>query len=126
MPSVLSSVAVAVLWLWILNPRYGLLNRALALIGVDGPAWLINPAWAKPAVIIMGLWGVGSSMMIYLADLQGIPEHLYEAAKLDGTSTWAQFRPRVIAKSRSLLMASRNPISTMYRQKWWYSRGSRG
>ena len=92
LPSILSSVAVAVLWLWVLNPRYGLVNRALALIGIQGPGWLTDPVWAKPAVLLMGLWGVGGGMVIYLAGLQGIPEHLYEAAKLDGAGTLAQFR----------------------------------
>jgi multiple sugar transport system permease protein len=92
LPSVLSSVAVAVLWLWILNPRFGLLNQALGLIGIKGPGWLIDPLWAKPAVIVMGLWGVGGSMIIYLAGLKGIPQHLYEAAKLDGAGMIGQFR----------------------------------
>lgn len=92
LPSILSSVAVAVLWLWILNPRYGLVNRALALVGIQGPGWLTDPAWAKPAVLLMGLWGVGGAMIIYLAGLQSIPESLYEAAKLDGAGTIGQFR----------------------------------
>lgn len=92
LPSVLSSVAVAVLWMWILNPRYGLLNQALILVGIKGPGWLADPEWAKPAVILMGLWGVGGSMIIYLAGLKGIPQHLYEAAKLDGAGTLGQFR----------------------------------
>ena len=92
LPSVLSSVAVAVLWMWILNPRFGLLNQALTLVGVKGPGWLVDPEWAKPAVILMGLWGVGGSMIIYLAGLKGIPQHLYEAAKLDGAGTLGQFR----------------------------------
>ncbi len=92
LPSVLSSVAVAVLWLWILNPRYGLINQGLALVGIEGPGWLIDPDWAKPAVILMGLWGVGGTMIIYLAGLKGIPQHLYEAAKLDGAGVFGQFR----------------------------------
>ena len=92
LPSILSSVAIAVLWLWILNPRFGLLNQALALVGIEGPAWLIDPEWTKPAVILMGLWGVGGTMIIYLAGLKGIPQHLYEAAKLDGAGTLGQFR----------------------------------
>jgi multiple sugar transport system permease protein len=92
LPSILSSVAVAVLWLWILNPRYGLVNQALALVGIQGPGWLSDPTWAKPAVILMGLWGVGGNMIIYLAGLKGIPQHLYEAAKLDGAGTLGQFR----------------------------------
>ncbi len=92
LPSVLSSVAVAVLWMWILNPRFGLLNQTLALVGIDGPGWLVDPLWAKPAVLVMGLWGIGGSMIIYLAGLNGIPQHLYEAAKLDGAGTLGQFR----------------------------------
>jgi multiple sugar transport system permease protein len=92
LPSVLSSVAVAVLWMWILNPRFGLLNQALKMIGIKGPGWLVDPLWAKPAVILMGLWGVGGSMIIYLAGLKGIPQHLYEAAELDGAGTLGRFR----------------------------------
>jgi multiple sugar transport system permease protein len=92
LPSVLSSVAVAVLWMWVLNPRFGLINQALAVIGIKGPGWLVDPEWAKPAVILIGLWGVGGSMIIYLAGLKGIPQHLYEAAKLDGANTNGQFR----------------------------------
>jgi multiple sugar transport system permease protein len=92
LPSILSSVAIAVLWMWILNPRFGLLNQTLALVGIEGPAWLVDPDWTKPAVIIMGLWGVGGTMIIYLAGLKGIPFHLYEAAKLDGAGTLGQFR----------------------------------
>lgn len=92
LPSVLSSVAIAVLWMWILNPRFGLLNLALGVIGIKGPGWLVDPVWSKPAVILMGLWGVGGGMIIYLAGLRGIPQHLYEAAKLDGANTLGQFR----------------------------------
>lgn len=92
LPSILSSVAIAVVWLWILNPRFGLINRGLALLGIVGPGWLIDPVWAKPAVVLMGLWGVGGAMIIYLAGLKGIPQHLYEAAKLDGANTIGQFR----------------------------------
>jgi len=62
------------------------------LIGIQGPGWLSDPTWAKPAVILMGLWGVGGNMIIYLAGLKGIPQHLYEAAKLDGASILGQFR----------------------------------
>jgi multiple sugar transport system permease protein len=92
LPSILSTVAVAVLWIWILNPRYGLVNQALAIIGIQGPAWLIDPNWTKPAVILMGLWGIGPNVIIYLAGLKSIPLHLYEAARLDGADSWAQFR----------------------------------
>ncbi len=91
-PTILPSVAVAYLWSWILNPQFGLLNYFLsALFGIKGPGWLASESWALPALIIMSLWGVGAPMVIYLAGLQGIPSYLYEAADLDGASTFAKF-----------------------------------
>lgn len=90
-PSVVPTVASAILWLWLLNPSYGLVNKSLALMHLDGPAWLSDRLWAKPAFIVMDLWGVGGSMIIYLAALQGVPVHLYEAAELDGASVWDKF-----------------------------------
>lgn len=85
-PSLVPAVALATLWLWLLNTDIGLVNMMLAKIGIHGPGWLTDPAWAKPALILMGLWGVGGSSIIYLAGLQGIPDHLYEAAELDGAN----------------------------------------
>ncbi|NMB11993.1 MAG: sugar ABC transporter permease [Firmicutes bacterium] len=89
LPTIIPAVASAMLWLWIFNPQYGLINSVLALIGIRGPGWLVDPKWSKPAFIIMDLWGVGGAMVIYLAGLQGIPEQLYEAADIDGAS-WMQ------------------------------------
>ena len=81
LPSVVSGIAVALLWINIFNPDFGLLNAVLRKIGVQNPpGWLVSPTWAMPALIIMSVWGAGGSMVIYLAGLQGIPEHLYEAA----------------------------------------------
>ena len=91
MPSVVSGVAVAVLWLYIFNPRFGILNWALSWFGIKGPGWLSSPDWAMPALIIMSLWGVGGGMIVYLAGLQGIPTALYEAATIDGANKWQQF-----------------------------------
>jgi multiple sugar transport system permease protein len=91
LPSVTNMVAVSVLWLWVFNPEFGLLNRALLLLGVDGPLWLQSEAWAKPSLILMSLWGVGGTMMIFLAALQGIPQELYEAAELDGAGEYRKF-----------------------------------
>jgi multiple sugar transport system permease protein len=93
LPSVSSLVAVALLWRWIYNPDYGLLNTLLAYFNIQGPPWLTHPVWAKVSLIIMGLWtGVGgSNMLLYLAALQGIPQHLYEAADIDGASPWQKF-----------------------------------
>jgi len=96
MPSIVPVVASAMLWLWIFNGQYGLMNGFLNLFlerfGLHGPAWLADPAWSKPALIIMSLWGTGNAMVIYLAGLQNVPAELYEAAEIDGASAWQRFR----------------------------------
>ncbi|OGS09046.1 MAG: hypothetical protein A2204_06260 [Elusimicrobia bacterium RIFOXYA1_FULL_47_7] len=93
LPSISSIVAVALLWRWIYNPDYGLLNTMLAYVGIQGPAWLNHPVWAKISLVLMGLLsGVGGyNMLLYLAALQGIPLHLYEAAEIDGANPWQKF-----------------------------------
>ena len=95
LPSIVPVTASAMLWLWILNPSFGLINYALApichLFGLEPPGWLSDPTWAKPALILMSAWGVGNSMIIYLAGLQDVPEALYEAAEIDGANKWQQF-----------------------------------
>lgn len=90
-PSVVSGVAVAILWSYLFNPRYGVINWLLSLVKIDGPGWLADPNWALPALIIMSLWSVGGGMIIYLAGLQGIPTALYEAAQIDGASAVQSF-----------------------------------
>ena len=85
LPVVTSTVAVAVVWYWIYNPEFGLLNWALYFVGIEGPPWLGSTKWAMPAVIIMSVWkGLGVNMMIFLAGLQDVPEELFDAAKIDG------------------------------------------
>lgn len=95
LPSIVPLVASAMLWLWIFNGSSGLLNQVLApvfaLWGGTPPAWLGDPAWAKPALILMSAWGAGHSMIIYLAGLQNVPRELYESADLDGAGVWAKF-----------------------------------
>jgi multiple sugar transport system permease protein len=92
MPSVIAGVAVALLWVRIFNARIGLLNPFLKSIGIDNPpGWLQDPDWAVPALVIMSLWSVGGSMIIYLAGLQGIPTTLYEAATIDGANVFQKF-----------------------------------
>jgi multiple sugar transport system permease protein len=86
MPSVLSGVAVAVMWRLILSADFGLLNYLLSLVGIQGPAWLSDPKWVLPAFILMALWHFGGSVVLYLAGLQGIPTDLYEAAAVDGAN----------------------------------------
>ncbi|OUC08854.1 ABC transporter permease [Litorilinea aerophila] len=92
LPAILSGVAVAMLWRWIFSPDFGLLNAGLAMVGIEGPNWLMSRQWVIPSFILMSLWGVGGSMVIYLASLQGIPTSLYEAATIDGAGWWAQTR----------------------------------
>jgi multiple sugar transport system permease protein len=92
LPAVTSSVAMFLLWKWVLSPEYGLANFLLRAIHVSGPGWLSDSSWAMPALILMNLWYLGGGMIIYLAGLQGIPEHLYEAAELDGAGWWSKFR----------------------------------
>jgi multiple sugar transport system permease protein len=91
LPSVVSGVPVALLWLWIFNPQFGIVNWVLSLFGIAGPGWLLDETWVLPAFVIISLWGVGGSMVIYLAGLQGIPTHLYEAAEIDGATNWSRF-----------------------------------
>jgi multiple sugar transport system permease protein len=92
MPSIITGVALSVIWLWMYNPQYGLINRGLALIGVPGPAWLEDPRFAKEAIILMGLWSLGGGrMIIFIAGLNSIPRHLYESAELDGAGWWSRF-----------------------------------
>ncbi len=89
LPSLIPSVAAAILWLWVFNGEYGVLNHVLARIGIRGPGWLSDPAWSKPALVLMSVWGVGHAVVIYLAGLQDVPQQLYEAAELDGAH-WLQ------------------------------------
>jgi multiple sugar transport system permease protein len=92
LPSVTSGVAVAVLWSWLLHPDLGIINEFLRSIGLTGPRWLYSVTWSKPALIFMSLWSVGGAMIIFLAALQGVPQHLYEAAEVDGATRWRKFR----------------------------------
>lgn len=91
LPSIAPVVATSIVWLWMFNPRAGVINYLLSFVGIDGPGWLGDPVWSKPALILMSVWGVGSAVLIYLAALQDVPRELIEASQLDGAS-----RPRQI------------------------------
>ena len=94
LPVVSSMIAVALVWSWIFNPEYGLLNYLIrVMFGVQGPAWLDSTTWALPAMVIVTVWkGLGYSMVIFLAGLQNIPQDLYHAATIDGAGVWKRFR----------------------------------
>jgi len=92
LPSCVSGVAVALVWVQILAGDYGLLNQVLRMVGIQGPYWLSDMRTVLPAFVLMSLWGVGGSVIIYLAGLQGIPTDLYEAADVDGAGEWTKFR----------------------------------
>ena len=91
LPSIISGVAVATVFAWIFNYRFGVLNYLLSLIGIPGPNWLGHPRWALFAFVLMSLWGIGGNVVIFLAALQGVPKTLYEAADLDGANGSQQF-----------------------------------
>ena len=93
LPSITPIVASTLLWIWILNPEFGLLNYTLSLVGIQGPKWLGSIEWAKPSLILMYLWGSmgGGAMIIFLAGLQGVPHELHESAAIDGANAWHRF-----------------------------------
>lgn len=89
LPTLVPQVALAVLWIWLLNPQFGLVNGMLASIGIDGPAWLGSETWSKPSLILMSLWTIGQAVVIYLAGLHDISQDYYDAANVDGAN-WIQ------------------------------------
>ncbi len=91
LPSVLTGVAYVVMWMWIFNPQVGLINTLLKYIGITGPRWLLDPKYALWALVLMSIFQVGRSMVIYLAGLQDVPKELQEAASIDGANAWGRF-----------------------------------
>lgn len=92
LPTIAPLVATAVVWTYIFDPQFGVLNSVLRKIGATAPGWLADPSWAKPALVIFGLWGVGNLMVILLAGLQDVPQELQDAAMVDGAGVLARFR----------------------------------
>lgn len=85
-PTLVPVVATAIIWQWLLNPQFGLINHLLETIGIGGPPWLGDPKWSKPSLILMAQWGIGNSVIIYLAGLQDISKDYDDAARVDGAS----------------------------------------
>ena len=103
LPSITPAVANAFLWIWILNPNDGLVNRLLRAMHLPAPAWTVDPFWTKPTVVISQLWLMGGAMIILLAGLKGVPDVLYEAAKLDGAGVWRRFRDVTLPMTSGIL-----------------------
>lgn len=99
LPSLVPMVATAVLFLWVFDSDHGIVNQILASIDIKGPGWITDSAWSKITIILLSLWGMGNTMIIYLAGLQEVPQSLYEAAEVDGarawTKTWAVTLPMI-------------------------------
>lgn len=92
MPSLVPPIATTIIWMWLLNPQFGLVNQWLEQIGIPGPPWLGSEHWSKPSLILMSLWGAGQAIVIYLAGLQDIPQDYYDAADVDGANVWQRLR----------------------------------
>lgn len=104
LPSVIPTAAFALAWLWIFNPLYGPLNLLLAWLGLSPPAWLVDPAWAKPAIILMSLWQIGEGFLVSLAALQDVPPELEDAATIDGAGAWGVLRHIILPLMAPILL----------------------
>ena len=91
LPSLVPTVASAVVWRWALNPEFGPVNFPLRAVGIDAPGWLTDPAWIIPSVVLIQLWGLGNAALIFLAAIKGVPGTYYEAAEVDGANAWMKF-----------------------------------
>jgi multiple sugar transport system permease protein len=90
-PSIIPAIATSLVWMWVLNPKSGLINTVLSYIGIRGPNWLLDPIWTKPSLILISAWGAGGIMMIFLASLQDVPRSVYESAEIDGAGKIRKF-----------------------------------
>lgn len=105
LPVITSIVAIAVVWRFLLNPDVGLINMGLGALGIDGPAWLADPAMAMPSIIAMAVWrNLGFAMIVFLAGMQAIPASLYEAASIDGAGRWQSFRSITVPLLRPTIL----------------------
>lgn len=103
LPALVPSIATGALWGWMLNKEFGPINYPLKLAGLPAPGWLIEPRWVIPSLVLIHLWGLGNAVLIFLAGLQQVPDHLYEAAEVDGASWWHKFWNITIPMTSSII-----------------------
>ncbi len=103
LPSVVPVVASATIWRWGLNPEFGPINYPLKVLGLPAPRWLTDPDWIVPSIVFIGLWGLGNSVLIFLASLISVPRTFYEAAEVDGANNWARFRHVTLPLTSSII-----------------------
>lgn len=103
LPSLVPATANGVLWMWLLNRDFGPVNFFLKLAGLPAPAWLSEPGWTVPSLVLVHIWGVGNAVLIFLAGLQGVPQHLYEAAEVDGATWWHKFWNVTVPMTSSII-----------------------
>ncbi|MFC4071410.1 carbohydrate ABC transporter permease [Actinoplanes subglobosus] len=104
LPALVPPVAATIAFVYLLKPGTGPVNHVLEMVGIDGPLWFNSPAWAKPSLVLLGLWGIGDLMIIFLAAVLGVPESLYEAASLDGANAWHKFRSITLPTIRPVIL----------------------
>ena len=104
LPALVPPVAATIAFVYLLKPGTGPVNTALEHLGIDGPLWFNSPAWAKPSLVLLGLWGIGDIMVIFLAAVLGVPASLYEAAELDGAGAWHRFRYVTLPSIRPVIL----------------------
>ncbi|MYC94217.1 MAG: sugar ABC transporter permease [Caldilineaceae bacterium SB0661_bin_32] len=103
LPSVVPVVASATIWRWGLNPEFGPINYPLKVLGLPAPRWLTDPDWIVPSIVFIGLWGLGNSVLIFLASITSVPRTFYEAAEVDGANLWARFRHVTLPLTSSII-----------------------
>lgn len=103
LPSVVPVVASATIWRWGLNPEFGPINYPLKVLGLPAPRWLTDPDWIVPSIVFIGLWGLGNSVLIFLASITSVPRTFYEAAEVDGANGWARFRHVTLPLTSSII-----------------------
>jgi multiple sugar transport system permease protein len=130
LPAIVAGVATALMWGWVFNPRYGLVDGLLGIVGLQGPSWLRDPAWAMPAMIVIGLWNVGVNVIVYIAALGTVPRELHDAAALDGAGATARFRyvtwPALLPVTFYLAIVNAIAASQIFTPSYVLTRGGPG